>query len=325
VSLVRKKCMAILSPLVLSSCASTQLNYNTVELSSSLDDVYTRETLNNLSKFVDNYYAIPSQMVLSGGVFQTVNTVNPSMSVPIADQLAKTATGVVTGAASSVTNTRVNTLAGSGATLSATNTQQQNYTVAPLNDQLTLLNQQALYQHAVYKTDLNATYTPPRVFINGKFFYDPFALREPQCILCYKDQGETFTFDPVHPIPRKDLKVNRRLETSSWLLHDVAPTDELKDLGHFGNHELLMRKSDFENGVLTNFVLATLSYASPTESFAVVTVPPPTPAPPAGPGSAPAAPQIFVPPAIVPPANNYRVLPSDRPGLNLVIPQQIQP
>jgi hypothetical protein len=160
----------VVCPLLLSSCASTQLNNNTVELSASIDDVYTRETLNNLSKFVDNYYTIPSQMALSGGVFQTVNTVSPSVSIPITDQIAKTATGVMTAAVTGtgVTNTRVSTLAGSGATLAATNTQQQNYTVAPLNDQITLLNQQALYQHAVYgDRDLACAYTPPRVFINN--------------------------------------------------------------------------------------------------------------------------------------------------------------
>jgi hypothetical protein len=122
--------------------------------------------------------------------------------------------------------------------------------------------------------------------------------------------------------------VNPRLERGRWILHDVVPTDDLIDLGHFGNHELFMQKNDFKNGVLTNFVLATLSYSSPTESFAVVTVPPAVvpSAPPPGPGGTPPAPQLIVPPVIVPPpANNYRVLPSDRPGLNLVIPQQIQP
>ena len=286
-------------------------------------------TLNNISKFIDNYNAIPSQVSLSAGTIQTVNTVNPSISIPITDQIAKTVTGVVTGAGASVTNTKVSTLAGSGATLGVTNTQQQNYTVAPLNDEIALLNQQTLYHHAVYGTDLLTTYTPPRVFINDKFFYDPFALREPQCILCYKNQSIAFTFDPVHPISRKDLKVSSRLERRGWILHDVVPTADLIDLGHFGNHQLLMKKSDFEKGVLTNFVLATLSYSSPTESFAVVVVQPTPAAPPAppGPGGAPPAPQVIVPPPIIvlPPANNFSVPPPDRPGLNLVIPQQIQP
>jgi hypothetical protein len=59
---VRKNRGAILCSILLSSCASTQLNYNTVELSSTVDDVYTLETLNKVSKFIDNRYAIPSQM-----------------------------------------------------------------------------------------------------------------------------------------------------------------------------------------------------------------------------------------------------------------------
>ena len=77
-------------------CASTQLNYNTVEVSSTIDNIYVRETLNNLSKFIDDPNAIPSQVMMVGVTIQTVNTINPSITFPITAQLAKTATATPT-------------------------------------------------------------------------------------------------------------------------------------------------------------------------------------------------------------------------------------
>ena len=323
-SIVCKRFLAILSPIILASCAATELNQHTVEIASTVDDVYTRETLNNFSKFFDNYWAIPSQIILQGGIFQQLNSVTPAISVPITSQLAKTAQ-VVSGASTAITNTRVGTLSGSGLSLGATDAEQVNYNVAPLNDQTALRNQQALYQHAISTSDLTKTYNPPRVFINNKFFYDPFFLREPQCVLCYNNQSVSFVFDPVHPISRAALKVNPRLARGAWIFHDVAPSDEFKDLRHYGNHELFMRKDDFENGVLTNFVLATLAYSNPTETFAAVTVPPPAPAAHALPDGAPAAPQIIVPPVTAPPANNYRMPSSEFPYLSpAILPPLIQ-
>jgi hypothetical protein len=331
---------AMVGPLLLSSCASMQLNSNTVELSSTIDDVYTRETLNNISKFIDNKYSIPSQMSIGAGVFQTVNTVNPSLTVPITGQVAKTATNVITGVASGTgeTQTRVGTLAGAGAGISATNTQQQNYTVAPLNDEIALMNQQALYQHVVWNTNLLVTYTPSRVFVNKQFFYDPFALQYPQCVLCSKNQDQPFDSSAKQGQNRKDLVVNPRLAKGGWIHWDVSGRDDLVDLGHYGNHELFMDTGDFSSGVLTNFVLATLSYSSPTETFGggtpsppVVVIVPTSTSPPGPGGAPPSTPKVIVPQIIVPPGtggppgNNYRVPPADRPGFNLVIPQQINP
>jgi hypothetical protein len=38
------------------------------------------------------------------------------------------------------------------------------------------------------------------------------------------------------------------------------------DLGHYGNHELFMTKADFNNGVLSNFVMFMMPNTPPTES-----------------------------------------------------------
>jgi hypothetical protein len=212
-------------------------------------------------------------MAIAAGTVQTVNTVNPSLTIPITAQIAKTATDVATGAVSStgITNTRVGTLSGTGAGVSATNTQQQNYTVAPPNDEISLLNQQALYKYAVWDVSLKDDYTPARVFVKNRFLYDPFALQEPQCILCAKDQNKPFNANTM--VTRKSLKVNDKLK-GGWVHWDISPSDDFVDLGHYGNHELFISKEDFKSGALTNFVLATLSYSSPAETFGGGAAPP---------------------------------------------------
>ena len=162
-TLWHRQTAVVFSFLLTCGCASTQLNYNAVEVASTIGDVYMRQTLNNLSKFIDDPYAIPSHVVIGAGTIQTINTVNPSIGFPLAGQIARTATAAPAG----LTLANANTLAGVGATFGATNAAQQNYNIAPLNDANTLRNQQALYRHAVFGTPLKGNYRPPRLFFQN--------------------------------------------------------------------------------------------------------------------------------------------------------------
>jgi hypothetical protein len=288
-----------------SGCASTQLNYNTVEISATLDSIYTRETLNNLSKFIDDPNAIPSQVMMVGGTVQTVNTINPSVTLPLTAQVAKSAESTP----ALLTLTSTNTLAGAGAGVSGTNTAQQNYTMSPLNDANSLRNQQALYQHAVFGIPLAGHYYVPLVFFQNKFYPDPYHLQEPHCVLCADKQGE-FSGDQ-----KPHVHVNKALK-GKWLYWDNDPRLRAEggavDLGHYGNHELFMSRADYERGVLTDFVVFTLPNTDLTETLTpVVRLTPGTSGAPGG-----AAP-------ITPPS--FRVPPATRSGPNLVIPQGIIP
>jgi hypothetical protein len=59
----------------LSGCASTQLNYNTLDVARSVESIYTRQALANLSKYIDEPNAIPSQLDLLQGTVQTSNSI----------------------------------------------------------------------------------------------------------------------------------------------------------------------------------------------------------------------------------------------------------
>jgi hypothetical protein len=254
----------------LGGCASGQLNYNTLDIAGSVGDIFTRQALINLSAFVDDPFAIPSQLDISAGTVQTVNTVQPTLTFPLTAQIADTTTR----AASSVTLANASTTAGFGGTLSGTNTQQQNWNVTPLTDANTLRNLQALYRHAVYGYPLNDVdrgYRPSRVFVGNAFFPDPYQLEQPHCVLC--------AIKPSILEANPSLEPNQRL-ASRWLYwtsdsrarfpsHMPPPNEAeyLHDLGHFGHYELYMKEGDFERGVLSDFVFFILPNSEPVEVF----------------------------------------------------------
>src|SRR6266403_5084406 len=57
----------------LAGCASAQLNYNTVDLASTIDSLLTEQVLSNLAKFIDSPHAIPSQVGIAAGTVKTNN------------------------------------------------------------------------------------------------------------------------------------------------------------------------------------------------------------------------------------------------------------
>src|SRR5215831_5546027 len=78
-----------------SGCASTQLNYNTADLASSLNSLTKRQIFFNLAQAITDPEFVPSQVTISVGTAQTLNSVTPSVSVPLGTPvLATTRTDV---------------------------------------------------------------------------------------------------------------------------------------------------------------------------------------------------------------------------------------
>jgi len=232
------------SLLSLTACASGQLNFNTLDISSTVGDVYTRETLLNLSKFIDDPHAVPSFIDLSAGTVQTSNAITPSAGIPLTRSFISGPTGVLTSG----------TLAAETFNVSASDTWQQNWNIGPVNDANTLRNFQALYRNAIgyADADLRTEYHLPWIVKDGTPKPDPFASKLPHCVLC-------------------DGAVNPKLKRG-WLFWDTQispkpiPNLELVDLGHFGSHELYMAKADYRAGVLSDFVIFMLPVTAPTDS-----------------------------------------------------------
>jgi hypothetical protein len=105
-----------------------------------------------------------------------------------------------------------------------------------------------LYRYAVFEeADLRREYRPPLVQKKGKYSLDPYALLEPQCVLC-----------------TAKLVPNRNLH-KAWIYWSSnnpnapgrmpAPGIEVVSLGLWGNHELYVSQDAYRSGYLDDFVL----------------------------------------------------------------------
>lgn len=141
--------------LFLAGCASRQLNYNTLDIASAVESLYTKQVLENLSKFIDEPFATPSQLDFAAGTVQTSNSVTPTITFPLSTSVA-TAVGSAT--------TKTTTIAGSSLGIGASDSWQQNWTVTPISDANTLRNLRALYRYVIYGTDLKSEYNISRMF-----------------------------------------------------------------------------------------------------------------------------------------------------------------
>lgn len=240
--------LSILCAIAVAGCASTQLNYNTLDIASSVSSLYTKQVLSNLSKYIDEPEGLPAQVDIAAGTVQTSNSVSPSITGPVSKSFTFGAAGLVTGSA----------VAGAGMTGTFTDSWQQNWNVSPITDANTLRNLRAIYRYAVYQTNLEKEYLVPRASIGGKLVQNPYLSSLPQCVLCGPGRAK-----------------NPRLH-GGWLYWSGAdwggrqnpppPDVPVVSLGSFRNHELFMLKADFDRGYLADFTLFVMPVSEPNLS-----------------------------------------------------------
>jgi hypothetical protein len=138
---------ASLAPLLLASCASTQVNYNTLDIASTYDLLITKQVTYNIRKSYEDKYGLPSFTKVTAQTATTQDTITPSVTTPLAAQI--TWVNQITRAATGVTGqgSRTSQLAGSGASLQAAAQWQQAYTLTPIYDTGELRRLRVLYQY----------------------------------------------------------------------------------------------------------------------------------------------------------------------------------
>ncbi|WP_422003137.1 hypothetical protein [Reyranella sp.] len=127
-------------------CASTQLNYNTADLASSLASLTKRQIFFNLSQAMDDPDFVPSQVTISIGTAQTLNSVTPSLTLPLGPTLT-TATRVTDAgrnAGNQFTQQFVTPSPGLG--LQFVDAWNQTWTMVPANSANQLRRLRVLYQ-----------------------------------------------------------------------------------------------------------------------------------------------------------------------------------
>ena len=142
--------LGIAACLVACGCASTQLNYNTVDLASSLNSLTKRQIFFNLAQALTDPEFVPSQVTISVGTAQTLNSVAPSIAAPLGNPVLTTtrvgSTGGV-GAAADFVSTAIGSVT---PTLGVqfVDTWNQSWTISPINSSTQVRRLRALYQYA---------------------------------------------------------------------------------------------------------------------------------------------------------------------------------
>jgi hypothetical protein len=225
--------LAVLSVAVaVHCCASTQLNYNTLDLASTADHLLTGQVLHNLALFIDSDAAIPSQIVINGGTATTANTITPSFSTPLskAVTLGTSIAAAGTGAITSTSLTNSGVTAAKTLSVGASNVATQNWAYDPVSDADQLRRLHALYRFAVEGNDkVSAQATLIRDYPlvyrqdkNGNLIIDDHALKGPNCVVCVCAHGGYKRSDA----PKSCLAPNRRLLPTTgrrWLLWTSLP------------------------------------------------------------------------------------------------------
>ena len=137
-------------------CASEQLNYNTLDLAATVDSLVTKQVLENLSKFIDNPSAIPSQVDLAAGSATTANSITPTFADPFSGALTTTKTlSTLAAATKSTTTTNTSARATSPMTfgVSALDQWTQSWTIAPVTAPDDLRRLRALYRYVFHGKD----------------------------------------------------------------------------------------------------------------------------------------------------------------------------
>jgi hypothetical protein len=131
---------------VLGGCASTQVNYNTLDIASTYDQLITKQVTFNLQKTLDNKDGLPAFVKITAQTATTQNTISPSATIPWTSQITKLAQASVAPAGTTIQDSETSQLAGRGLSFAATDQWNQSYTLSPVQDTDQIRRLRTIYQ-----------------------------------------------------------------------------------------------------------------------------------------------------------------------------------
>jgi hypothetical protein len=126
---------------IVAGCASTEINFNTLDIASTYDSLITKQVAFNLLKTLADPDGIPSYVKIATQTTQTLDAINPTVSLPLSVQrtLTETATSVLSGKSLQT--------AGEGLSVQLQTNRQSNYTLSPVIDPDELRRIRSIYQY----------------------------------------------------------------------------------------------------------------------------------------------------------------------------------
>jgi hypothetical protein len=131
---------------LIAGCASTQLNYNTLDLAESYDSLLSKQIIYNISKTMEDPWSIPAQIKVSGGNTTTTNAITPTLSYPLSASQAVTTTNTLAASLTRASSFGI-TDTNKGLTVGASDTWTQTWSLDPVNDPDELRRLQVLYRY----------------------------------------------------------------------------------------------------------------------------------------------------------------------------------
>jgi hypothetical protein len=128
---------------LLGGCASTEINYNALDVASTYDTLITKQVVFNILKTYKDQFGVPAYVKIGTQVAQTTDSINPTFSFPFSPQTTLTQMLTATG----LTATKSLQTAGSGISLQIQANRNQNYTLSPTIDPDQLRRIRSIYQY----------------------------------------------------------------------------------------------------------------------------------------------------------------------------------
>jgi hypothetical protein len=219
--------------LILVGCASTQLNYNTLDLASTTDHLLTAQIVENLARFIETPTAVPAEVVVNGGTTTTADTVTPQFSLPLT-QAVTLGTTVAAAATATITNSTSRVTGANSMSIGGSNVATQNWAFEPITDPDQLRRLYDLYRFAVLGnaspvaqhfllTDYPIPYKTTTDGNKTSIAPDSIAMSGPNCVLCsVPPTNNGKCANGVHRPEGACVRLNQRLlpmdgTRSSWL------------------------------------------------------------------------------------------------------------
>jgi hypothetical protein len=195
---------------------TAQLSSNTLDMQASYKGLLTKQIFYNLGEAIEEkQHFFPSQVLITQGTSQTVNTVTPTVSVPLP---ASTMTNTIAAAAATtVTNASATAWGNAVLGVSFADASQLAWGLTPQNDPDELRRLRALYLFAVKKdcdaTDPQDWFETQYVMQGGVQNVNPAFIDHPGCVLCSSEpEAKRLSSDTSKkPVRQSELAVNSKL------------------------------------------------------------------------------------------------------------------
>ena len=120
--------------LSVSGCASAQVNYNTLDIASTYDQLLTKQVTYNIVKSLESQYSLPAFVKVTAQTATTQYTVTPAVTVPLTNSIQQLGSLQLAAATKTFSNSTTSTFAGKGLSLGSTDQWNQTYTLTPVID-----------------------------------------------------------------------------------------------------------------------------------------------------------------------------------------------